>query len=79
MLRSGDLVRDALTLPHGKTLAAVQRQRGIVYYVLVCGEQPSVALTLLACWDAPWSSAAKRYAYHTLHRAMASGIDVLES
>lgn len=51
-----------------------------------CGEAYSgmalptfpIALALLAYWERPWSSQAKRFAYHALNRALVRGIDVLE-
>lgn len=39
----------------------------------------SCALTLLGVWDRPWSPNALRYANHTLRRALARGLDVLEA
>lgn len=38
----------------------------------------SVAAALLRYWDAPWSSSAKRFAYHALRTAFDRGLDVLE-
>lgn len=37
-----------------------------------------VAAALLRYWDAPWSSSAKRFAYHALRTAYSRGLDVLE-
>jgi hypothetical protein len=38
----------------------------------------SIAESLLAYWDRPWSTTAQRFAYHALRRALAHGINVLE-
>ena len=46
--------------------------------VVVPPAKVSVAESLLAYWDRPWSGVAKRFAYHALHRALVCGIDVLE-
>lgn len=42
-------------------------------------DRASVAGALLGFWDRPWSSNAKRFAYHALSRALAHGLDVLEA
>lgn len=38
----------------------------------------SIAESLLALWDRPWSGTALRFAYHALTRAQRAGLDVLE-
>jgi hypothetical protein len=38
----------------------------------------SVAESLLAFWDRPWSPQAKRFALHALRTALARGYDVLQ-
>lgn len=38
----------------------------------------SIAESLLALWDRPWSHMALRFAYHALARAQRAGLDVLE-
>ncbi len=38
----------------------------------------SVAESLLAFWDRPWSGTAKRFAYHALHFARSRGLEVFE-
>lgn len=39
----------------------------------------SVALSMLALWDRPWSPRALKYAAWALHRARRAGCDVLEN
>ncbi len=46
---------------------------------VVPATRPSVAAALLRVWDAPWSSTAKRFAYHALRTAFDRGLDVLEA
>ena len=50
-------------------------------YTERCVPQPnvSVALSLLAFWDRPWSSNAQRFAYHAIGRALRLGFDVLDA
>lgn len=49
-----------------------------VAWLAIVGGQPSVALSLLALWERPWSSTALRWATHVLFRCRVRGIDVLE-
>ena len=39
----------------------------------------SIAESLLALWDRPWSTTALRFAYHALHFALSRGLDVLDA
>lgn len=50
-----------------------------IAWLAVVRGQPSCALSLLAYWDRPWSSNAKRFACHALHRALVHGLNVLEA
>ena len=36
-------------------------------------------MALLTLWDRPWSGTALRFAYHALLRALAHGLDVMET
>lgn len=42
-------------------------------------DRASVAGALLGFWDRPWSSNAKRFAYHALRYAFARGLDPLDA
>jgi hypothetical protein len=48
------------------------------YAVRVTHVKPSVALSMLALWERPWSTSALRWAAHILQRAYNHGCDVLE-
>jgi hypothetical protein len=48
------------------------------YHLTVCFTRPSVALSMLALWERPWSTQALRFAAHILQRAWNHGCDVLE-
>ena len=52
----------------------------LIQYRNTVAPQPhvSVAESLLAFWDRPWSGTAKRFAYHALHFARSRGLEVFD-